>query len=274
MGKASYIEVRGVKLKVYDSGGEREYSSPLTLVFLHGFPGQMSNWKYQVPYFREKYRVIVYDQRGFGESDKPREVSFEDYVEDLDSLLGAIGVDSGDTVVIGHSFGAMVAQLYARDHSVKGVVLIGSLIKMRIDFLDYIIWYLPSLIWKPLFFSRNPLTERIYSKLYFSPSTPKKVFEEFAEDNVDYLKRLPPHSYRYSKYFKGYNAEPWLGRIRVPTLVIVGEDDKATPPEENKKISELIPNSRLIVVKNAGHMVIYEKPREVNKAIEDFIKEI
>lgn len=269
-----FVRINGVKLNVYDSGVSRSYDSPTTLVFLHGYPGQLSNWKYQVPYFEEKLRVIAYDQRGFGESDKPHRVSFDDYVSDLAALLEKLGVNSGDAVLVGHSFGGMVAQLFARDREVKGLVLIGSLTKIRVDFTDYIIQYTPSFIWKPLFFTRNFLTDRLYPQLYFSPSTPIKVWEEFAEDNVDYLQRLPAHVYRYHKYFADYNAEKWLSKVKAPALVVVGENDKIAPPQESEKISRLMPNAELKVIEAAGHMVLYEKPEELNSIIDEFLAKI
>lgn len=274
LSKCGLIEVNGVKLNVYDSGAERSYETSVALIFLHGFPGKLSNWKYQVPYFEEKLRVIAYDQRGFGESDKPRRVSFDDYVSDLAALLEKLGVNSGDAVLVGHSFGGMVAQLFARDREVKGLVLIGSLTKIRADFTDYVIQYTPSFIWKPLFFTRNFLTDRLYPQLYFSPSTPIKVWEEFAEDNVDYLQRLPAHVYRYHKYFADYDAEKWLNKVETPALVVVGEDDKIAPPQESEKISRLMPNAELKVVKAVGHMVLYEKPEELNNIIDEFLAKI
>ncbi len=271
---AERLKVNGVQLNVYDSakhGGKKE---GLTLVFLHGFPGQMSNWKYQVLYFEKKYRVVVYDQRGFGESDKPKQAVMSDYVDDLKALLEFLEIDPREAVLVGHSFGGMVAQLYARDNPAKALVLIGSLTRPRIDFTDYIINYLPSFIWKPLFFKRNPLTERLYPELYFSPSTPLSVWEEFAKDNVDYLQRLPAHVYRYHMRFKDYNAEKWLDKIDVPALVVVGEHDKVAPTEEAERIHRLLKNSRLVVIKDAGHMVLYEKPRELNSVIEGFLENL
>lgn len=272
--KTEKIFVNGINLNVYDSAKYYSYDTKTTLVFLHGYPGQMSNWKYQVPYFEKKYRVIAYDQRGFGESDKPKQAVMSDYVKDLKALLEFLEIDPGEAVLVGHSFGGMVAQLYARDHPAKALVLIGSLTRPRIDFTDYIINYLPSFIWKPLFFKRNPLTDRLYPQLYFSPSTPLSVWEEFARDNVDYLQRLPAHVYRYHMGFKDYNAEEWLDKIEVPALVVVGEHDKVAPSGEAEKIYRLLKNSRLIVIKDAGHMVLYEKPEELNSIIEDFLEDL
>ncbi len=272
--KGEYVEVNGVKLYVYDSAKYRKYESPLSIIFLHGMPGQLSNWKYQVPFFEEKFRVVAYDQRGYGRSDKPKKVSMDDYVSDLKELLGKLGIKDEDAVLVGHSFGGMVAQAYARKHVVKGLVLVGSVIKLHVDALDYIIKYTPEFIWKPIFFTANPLTKSVYSKMFLSPKSPLDVLMEFFQDNADYLKELPASTYRYVWYLLDYDASKWLHEIKSPTLVVVGEDDAVTPPSVSRRIHELIPNSKLVVIKEAGHLVLYEKPDELNKVILEFVESL
>ncbi len=272
--KGRFVEVRGIKLYVYDSADYRKYESPTTLVFIHGYPGQLSNWKYQVSFFEEKYRVIAYDQRGFGKSDKPKTVRFDDFTSDLDALLRELGVKDQDAVLIGHSFGGMVAQAYARDHEVKGLVLIASLTKFRYDPDDYIIFYLPAAIWKPLFFTMNPLTRALYRKVYLSPQSPFSVLGEFYEDNKEYLMELPASTYRYKKYMLDYDATKWLDKVRSPAIVVVGKDDFIAPIKEAEKIHSLLPNSKLVVIEGAGHLILYEKPDELNKVILSFVEQV
>ena len=266
--------MRGTRLHVYDSAIKKKYEKPTTLVFLHGTPGQLTNWKYQINFFEEKYRVLAYDQRGFGKSDKPKKVVFKDFTKDLEELLKKLDLKDEDVVLVGHSFGGAVAQTYARDHNVKGLVLVGSLIRFHYDVLDYIIWFTPSFIWKKLFFTMNPLTRKLYPKVFLSPETPSKVLEEFYEDNKEYLKELPASTYIYTRYFKDYDASKWLHQVKSPTLIIVGEHDAITPPEENKKIHELIPNSKLVIVEKAGHLILYEKAQKLNNLIMEFLKEL
>lgn len=269
-----HVTIDGLRINVYDSSVKTRYMGEIALVFLHGFPGQISNWKYQIRYLEEKYRVIAYDQRGFGSSDKPRKVSFEDYLSDLDKVLSALKVKPENAIVIGHSFGGMVAQTYAWKSPVKGLVLIGSLTKIKPDIIDKIVWYLPSIFWKKLFYSDNPLTRRVYREMFFSPTTPQKVFEDFLNDNREYIESLSSHVFRYLKFFKDYDASKWLHEIRTPTLIIVGRDDKVTPPAESEKIKELIQDSELVVVEDAGHLILYEKPEYLNSLIEGFIRSL
>ena len=269
-----FVELNGLKIQVYDSSKRYSYQTPLTIIFLHGSPGQISNWKYQISYFEEKYRVVAYDQRGYGRSDKPIEVTLNDYLDDLTSLMNKLNISVEDAVLIGHSFGGMVAQAYARDHTIKGLVLIGSLIRIKPDIIDKIIWHLPPVFWRRLLFTENPLTRKVYRDLFFSPSTSDEIFQEFIKDNREYLESLPAHAFRYLKFFRDYDASNWLPEIKVPALVIVGEDDKVTPKDESVKIHELLPNSRLVILERAGHLILYERAEELNKLVDEFIKKL
>ena len=260
--------VRGASLKLCECG---EKKAKPALVFLHGMPGQISNWKYQLSYFCQKYRCIAYDQRGYGESEKPLRVSLEDYLLDLDEVLKHFELSPEEVVLIGHSFGGMVAQTYAKERRLKGLVLIGSVLKWEVSMLDRLIAVLPPILWRRILFTKNPLTVRVYKDMFFSPKTPKEVFEEFMSDNESYISRLPAHVHRYWKFFSDYDARPWLGEVDVKTLVLVGADDKVTPPTWSEEIHRLLPNSKLVVIKEAGHLVLYEKPEEVNREIEAFL---
>ena len=201
-----YLEVNNVKLRVLDSGRDKLYSDKTTLFFLHGSPGQISNWKYLINYFKEYYRIIAYDLRGYGMSSKPREVLLEDYLRDQEALMKELGVRDKDVVLIGHSFGGLVVQEYAVRHRVKAIVLIGSVAKLKPDMIDHIVWILPSVFWRKLFFTENIFTRKLYRKVFFSPKTPESVYEEFLRDNKEYIESLPAHVFRYLKYFKDYDA--------------------------------------------------------------------
>ena len=270
-----FTEVNGVKIRVYDSLREGfEYDTPLTLVFLHGLPGQISNWRYQLDYFKKLYRTVAYDQRGFGMSDKPKKVELKDFLKDLDAILEKLGIPVENAVLIGHSFGGLVAQTYACGKDLKGLVLIGSVAWKRASFIDKFIWYMPSIFWHRLFFTENRFTRKMYRELFFSPSTSQEIFEQFMKDNKEYIESLPAHVFRYDKCYRDYDASKILNNIKCPTLIIVGEHDKVTPPEHSKKLHQLIPNSKLEIVKDAGHLILYEKPSELNRMIHEFISKL
>ncbi len=263
-----FLQVRGVRLHVVEMG---EGEPPIVL--LHGSPGQYTNWKYVAECLASRHRVIVYDQRGYGRSDKPPHVTLEDYVEDLDAVMGALGLAPSRTVLAGHSFGAVVALEYAARKPVYKLVLVSPVYRYRADFMDKLVSKLPPLFWKRLFFTNNPLTRSFYRRLFFSPRTPGYVYEEFIDDNASYIASLPPHVFRYlASMLDGYSAEEAARRVRSPTLIIVGGDDKVTPPGDAEKLQRLIPGARLALIPCAGHMILYEKPTSVCTEIEWFIE--
>ncbi len=269
-----YVEVNGIRLRVYDSArNNRSYNedNPV-IILLHGSPGQISNWKHIIPCLEKHYRVIAFDQRGYGESDKPLKVSLEDYLEDLGQLIQKLNLRQDNIILVGHSFGGLVAQEYASRHRIRGLVLIGSLTRLRRSITNRIIWSTPPILWRKIFFTENTLTRRLYRKLFFSKHTRDQVYEEFIKDNKEYLENLPAHVFSYLKYFKDYDASVSVPNIRVPTLIIVGGEDKVTPVEEAQRLNEMIENSKLVVIENAGHMVLYEKPEELCEHILRFIE--
>jgi len=265
------VEVGDVKLKVL----YRKAGVP-NIVLLHGMPGQMSNWKYVVRLLETKnYTLLVPDMRGYGGSEKPEKVSINDYVDDLRSLMELFDLDPSATIVVGHSFGCVVSMEYiVKYNDIPATILVGPPYEMKMDLIDKIIIHTPPFLWKPLFFKNNPLTRRFYRKLFFSPKTPYGVFEEFMKDNTDYIERLPPHVFRYSKYFHGWRAPEKLRNTNVKSEIIVGADDVVTPPEAAKKVSQLMPGSRLVVVEDAGHMILYEKPDVIVSSITRIVNSI
>jgi pimeloyl-ACP methyl ester carboxylesterase len=68
-----------------------------------------------------------------------------------------------------------------------------------------------------------------------------------------------------------FDVRERLGDISVPTLVIGGKDDRLTPPKFSEYLREHIPNARLLLVEEAGHMVMLEQPAVVTEAIADFL---
>lgn len=268
------LNLDDIELVVYDSLKKLKYSNSLTFVLLHGSPGQISNWKYIIKLLESQYRVIAFDLRGYGLSSKPEKISLKDYLSDLRYLLNESGISDKDAVLVGHSFGGLVAQEYAARYTVKGLVLIGSVVRLKPDFIDRIIWHLPPFLWRKILFTENFLTRKIYRDLFFSKKTSDDVFEEFIRDNKEYLEALPPHSFRYLRYFSGYNASNSVSKIKVPTLIIVGSDDKVTSPEHSRELHVLIKNSELVVVPDAGHLILYEKPELIVEMLLRFVKKL
>jgi len=70
------------------------------------------------------------------------------------------------------------------------------------------------------------------------------------------------------------DSTPLLGRLKMRTLIVVGEDDKATPPDSAKKMHEAISGSQLVIIPGAGHMTGIEQPERFTKALREFLETV
>ena len=262
----------GTELNVCSNAWARHSESNVA-VLLHGSPGQVSNWRYQVDYLvRKGYELVAFDLRGYGRSGKPLDISLDDYLRDLEVVLKSLGVRDEHVVLAGHSFGTVVALLYAANHPIRSLCLVSSVIKLRKGFIDWVIQHLPPIVWRRALFTENLLTRRMYRKLYFSEGVSEDVYEEFIKDNEKYLESLPPHAFRYLYRFLNYDASEYAVKVRSEAKIIVGEEDVITPPEDSLRLHKLIQGSELVVVKGAGHMILYERPEVVSNELEELLR--
>lgn len=238
------------------------------LVFLHGIPGRALNWARVIEMLKGNFLAVALDFRGYGSSEKPERFTMLDHVRDVELLIRELGIEPNKAVLVGHSYGTMIALMLCSRSPVGGTLLISPPLELRKDFTDFMILHLPSWIWKPLLFSSNFFTRRLYRKLFFSPSTPEEVYEEFVEENVGYIESLPPQSFKNPSTFE-YRAYDYAPKVKTVATVVVGEDDRVTPPAEAERVAELL-NARLIKLPNAGHMLPYEKPEALARIIRDF----
>ncbi len=214
---------------------------------------------------------MAYDCRNHGGSDKLLRLRPEDVVEDLELLLGRLGIEE-DIALVGHSYGGMVAQAFARGNPrVAKLALVSSAPRYTPGLDDKIIHALPLFVLKKLFLTDNPLARYFYRKTYFSDATPRGIVEEFFADNKEHLESMPPHTVLCFEDFWGFDSTHWLPEIEAPTLIVVGRDDKVCPLPRAEEMHHLIPNSRLVILDDCGHIPMYEQQEELNRTLEGFI---
>ena len=101
---------------------------------------------------------------------------------------------------------------------------------------------------------------------------PKNTDPLLIQQSVELMKQIPiPVITNDFMACNRFNRAENISTITLPTLIIVGEEDKMTPPAFSQSLNQKILASRLVLVPNAGHMVMLEKPREVNQLIESFV---
>ena len=262
----SFADIDGLKM-YYEVHGEGEE----TLILIAGLSGNTEEWGEQLPAFSERYRTVVFDNRGAGKSDKPDcEYSTSMFAGDLAGLMDELGIKRAH--ILGESMGGTIAQRFALDYPdmVKGLIL--SCTWGRVDnYLNQIFE-----IWteKALKMGMGELMKEISLWIFTA---------RFFETNLEDIKAgeegfmddpMPAYAFkRQSMACRAHDALNELGRITTPTLVLVGRDDILTPKHFADVIHGGIPGSRLEVL-DGGHGFIAENAGKFNSAVLDFLSEV
>jgi long-chain acyl-CoA synthetase len=217
-----------------------------TIVFLHGFGGQATQWQFQLQKFSLENRVIALDLPGHGRSDPlDSNYSMEEVVKILDSALAGLEVDMPVTLV-SHSFGGAIATEYTLHHPerVERMVLAAAAGEYRLNPLYRLAFHLPNALLRVAsFFTRNWLGA--------SPD----VLKSWYVDNLT--------------GWKGWDLFP---QINLPVMVIRGHRDRVLEKPAYERVARSIPGADEVDIGASGHMVMIERRDAVNRAIERFLE--
>jgi pimeloyl-ACP methyl ester carboxylesterase len=259
------LTVNGVNLAV-DIAGE----GPAVL-FIHGYPLDRTLWRHQVDHL-VGFRRIAPDLRGMGLSDAPDlGYSMTTYADDLAALLDSLGVD--EVALVGLSLGGYVAFEFVRRwrRRVRALVLMDT--RSEADSAEgrrardlaaaAVREGGPAAIadaMMPKLFAREDPKEvsgadEVRRMILASPAAGIAGALGAMRDRPDSTSLLPT-----------------LGGI--PTLVVVGEDDRVTPPDTARAMAEAIPGARLQVVPGAGHLTPIEQPAVTTRLLAEFLSSL
>ena len=233
------------------------------ILLIHGAGVSARSWSLQLENLGHALQVLAIDLPGHGESDPIDKATLEAYAEAARSLLDALG--SGPVVVAGHSLGGAVAQVLGAHHpeAVKGLVLLSTCVKLpeTDGRLQSFYRYLPAPIRKVLFLW-------VAKKILFSPSASRQAV---LLGMKEILTCRPETTLRDVAAAQTMDLQKVAEKLHVPTLILCGDRDKLTPLALSDQLNELIPGSRLVIVKGAGHMLPLEAPGRVNQELLDFV---
>jgi 3-oxoadipate enol-lactonase len=225
------------------------------LVLIHGLGGSLHDWDAYTPDLTRHHRVLCWDVRGFGASDKPPgPYSPALFARDLAGLVRACGVTRAH--VAGISMGGVIAQRFALDYAelVQSLTLIST--SSEVGPQARAAWEKMAAVIEQRGFSANAdFAERIFAPSFV------KAHPEAVRDMATRTAANDPQAYAAAARAIGaYNWTADLGRIQVPTLILQGLHDALTPPGGSVRMSRGIPRSRLLLIPDCGHVVPVEKP--------------
>lgn len=257
-----------LRLNVFDSGLEKKYPRDLTVVFIHGGTGSLLNWKYQLAYFAKRYRTIAYDWRGCGESDKAPSYTFNNHYDDFLRLMKLLGV-SGKPILVAHSYGCLIARRYLKEYGAEKFVNVslglGSGAGLFLKFILSLPKFLQLPIYRCCMVPKNPFLTK---KFIASKMTSVEKVREALADNT-----LPPLDFYLGlKTFKNKDSLEWMKDYQAKMLIISGREDRRIKAKNLQKIATFLPQVKIEIVQNAGHILPYEVPITFNRLIEAFIE--
>lgn len=219
-------------------------------------------WRHWVHDLAKDYSILRYDGRGNGLSQwDVSDVSFEAWVQDLETVVDAAGLDN--FALMGHSQGGAIAIAYAIRHPerVSHLILCGAYSRgaHHRDHPDAVkvrqaLETLVQLNWG----KTNPSFFQVVTNLYIpEKATPEdqRWFRELQTISVSSANLVA-----YMRACDGINVRPLLPKVSVPTLVFHSDRDKIAPPEEGRILAAEIPGARFVPLSSANHMLLAEEP--------------
>jgi 3-oxoadipate enol-lactonase len=217
-------------------------------------------WNYQTEAFSSDYRVILYDHRGHGKSDKPKDnYSIETLSNDLHAVVQNLHLERVN--LIGFSMGGQAALACTLKHSSKiaKLILVGTTAKMA--------WPMHSLRFVRYILPYRTILAIVSREKYQRPS-PQTI-----DANISRATQVPRDiAYKCLLEILNYDVRDMLSEIKITTLIIVGERDRLNL-KGSQYLHRRITGSNLQIMANTGHTVMIERPKEFNQLVRQFIAE-
>ncbi|MBI2184076.1 MAG: alpha/beta fold hydrolase [Thaumarchaeota archaeon] len=252
------------------------------LVLIPGTGTHCHTWKiYQVPFFSKHFQVLIFDHRGIGYSDKPDvKYSTRLFADDLNELLNHLRIDKAH--VLGHSMGGRVAQWLALEHpeKVKSLVLAATGPGKYRPEMEYPRGVPLSTALKLVDCRfEDFIKDHFSSGFWFNPEFKEKNPEEFEKIQRVFLEVMPePKPYlRHVVARQEHELTDRVDKIKQPTLVIVGENDRVLGNgtdhvESSRFMAGKILGAQLVTIGKVRHGLFWEAHEETNSRILDFLR--
>jgi 3-oxoadipate enol-lactonase len=252
-----FAEVNGIRM-YYEAHGQGE-----AVIFAHGAGGNHLSWWQQVPHFRQTYRCITFDHRGFGLSnDVAGGPGANAFVEDLRALMDHLEIERAHLVAQSMGGGTCMGFAMAYPERVKTLVMADTTGTMTDPKLDDL---------RRRFRESQPQPFTLQGRAYNPRLRETRPDLAFLYDSIMGLN--PPRAQANGERNpREVATSERLARLDVPVLFIVGEEDAIVPPTIIEYAASLIPGARLAKVADSGHSVYFEKAAEFNRLVSSFFE--
>jgi 3-oxoadipate enol-lactonase len=233
----------------------------------HALAASLEMWEPQLPALAKSYRVLRYDTRGHGGSEvTPGAYTLDLLADDVVGLLEALGIER--THFVGVSMGGMIGQTLAlkRPEVLGGLVLADTSSRVPPE---------AGPMWEERIATAEQrgmaaLAEGTLERWFTAPYIARSP--EVVDAIRGLIRTTAPQGFiGCSRAIQVLNTTDRLGEIRLPTLIIVGEQDMGTPVAAAEVIHERIPDSKLVVLESAAHLGNIEQAEEFNRAVTEFL---
>ncbi len=234
------------------------------VVLCHGLAGNHASWFQQVPVLAERYRVLTWDQRGLGQSsNRAAKAGPEVAAADLVVLLDHIGVESAH--LVGQSMGGWVVMGFtlAASERVRSLVITDSPAGV---YTDEVLRVMRARDLEPVtdvvgvhpavgdrLRTEDPVKAYLYQQI--------ASFRSGSDGTDTIMRRTGATRYAISD----------VAKLRVPTLLVVGAEDRMIPPAIMHELGRVIEGSRVVEIPGAGHSPYFEQPEAWNAAVLEFL---
>lgn len=243
------VEVDGLPVRYFEAS-KKEDGEPVVL--LHGLNDSAETWARVIPRLARERRVLAPDLAGFGRTPAPREgMRLSVLVRYLAGFLDAVGVERA--VLVGNSLGGAVAIRYAAENPARVERL------FLLDSAGLLTDVPPEL---------EPETReeaRELARITFGTGT--KVPNFFLDDLIRWARNPSHRAYIHSDELTDVRGD--LGRVRAPTTIIWGEEDRLVPPDHGTALRDGIPGSELIHLPGVAHVPQIQAPDKVLRIVRE-----
>jgi pimeloyl-ACP methyl ester carboxylesterase len=226
------------------------YGNGKPLILLHGGLGNIENFGNQIPAFANDFEVIAVDSRGHGRSTRSTQpYSYGLMASDVIALMDYLNVAKAS--IVGWSDRAIIGLDIAIQHPERVERLVAFAANFSVSGLR------PEVRRNGTFSKYFEIAQRDYKRL----STTPDQYIEFVAAIREMWRTQPQFSPQK------------LGSIKSPTLVIDGEFDEAIKRSHTEELSQLIPNSKLVILPRVSHFAMFQGPDEFNKVVLEFLNQ-